>query len=90
MTIDDHVWILISEKLSGEISAAGLQELEVLKREDPELNKQVQMLENIFKTRHDQDSPDRKAAFLRHLQRMLQENIILPDDTACFANCPPF
>jgi hypothetical protein len=76
MTIDDYVWILISEKLSGEISTAGLKELEALQQERRDIHECVQKLENIIKPSREKDVPDQKAAFLKHIQRMQQ---LVPD-----------
>ncbi|MFN4316356.1 MAG: FecR family protein [Chitinophagaceae bacterium] len=68
---EDRIWLLISLRLSGEATAAELDELEVLLRDHASVRMKLALMEQSWKTRQ---APKllKEAAFNRHLQRLSQ------------------
>lgn len=88
--MEDRFLELISLKLSGEASPAELAELETYLRNHPGESFRVDMLTNIWNTRHNGQTINKKEAFNRHMQRLsnhLSEPVLqyetaeLPEDT---------
>ena len=72
-------WVLFSKKLSGEASAAELQELENLILEHPEWQYAIQNLGDLWKHQPPKDDTHGDDAYLLHLHRMKEMNISLDD-----------
>ena len=75
----DRIWTLIAAKLSGSTSAAELAELESLLRADPEMHYYLQVVEQLWESRHGNDAPagklpeatfNEEAAYNRMLKKM--------------------
>jgi transmembrane sensor len=67
---NEQFWLLVSLKLSGEATAAELQELQLLLQEQPELGLQQEAFEKIWQQRHAGFYTDTNDAYNKHLQRL--------------------
>ncbi|PSL48015.1 FecR family protein [Chitinophaga niastensis] len=75
-----RIWELIGRKLSGEASAAELQELEQLLQSHPELHSPANTLTDIWqKTLPPQQEDNAAAAHERHILRMQEKGIPIGD-----------
>jgi transmembrane sensor len=79
MSYQEKFWVLLSKKLSGEASAAELQELENLITEHPEWQYAIQNLGDLWNHKPTQDFTLEEDAYMLHLHRMSEMNIPIGD-----------
>jgi transmembrane sensor len=72
-------WILLSKKLSKEVTDAELKQLEQLISEHPEWQPVIENLENMWRQQPAEDKSAEEDAYLIHLQRMNEMNIHFGD-----------
>lgn len=68
--MEDRFLELVSLKLSGEADPAELAELETYLKEHPAESFRLDMLTNVWNSRHNGHAVNRKEAFNRHMQRL--------------------
>jgi ferric-dicitrate binding protein FerR (iron transport regulator) len=67
---DERLWLLISLKLSEEATSEELADLNAYLQLHPEKSSQLEILTNIWKSRHQGLQARKEAAFNKHLQRL--------------------
>jgi putative ABC transport system permease protein len=70
----DRIWLLISRKLTGEISETELRELKEFIRENPGMQPIMEFVIAIWKTGVQTNMPEVEQAFSRHMKRMKDLN----------------
>ncbi len=89
MQTDRYIWLL-SKKLSGDISAEELQELEAIMKADPSLTKGQELMQKFWKNKEDADDHALTArAFDRLVSQMKQTDENNWPDTAPFPKRRP-
>lgn len=87
----DHIWNLIARKLSGEITPAEQQELEILLHASPNGNYSMEILQDIFNSNNE---PDRQYAenkyreLVMRLQHSGMDENKFNSNEACYVNEP--
>ena len=72
----EKFWILFSKKLASEASPEELQDLEQLVAQHPEWQFALQNLEDLWKLNTDQPTHECEDAYLLHLQRLKEGNLL--------------
>jgi len=67
---EDHFWLLVSLKLSGEATEEELSELHNLLQQYPEMGLRMELLDNLWRERHQVWYPGKGDAYSRHVQRL--------------------
>ena len=70
MEIKDRIWLLISRKLTGEISETELRELNKFIRENPGMQSFMEFVTAFWKTGVQTHKAEAEQAFSRHMNRM--------------------
>lgn len=75
MEIRDRIWLLISRKLTGEISETELRELNEFIRENPGIQPFMEFAIAFWKTGVQTNKAEVEQAFSRHMKRMKELNL---------------
>ncbi|MDP4132337.1 MAG: FecR family protein, partial [Bacteroidota bacterium] len=67
---EDRFWLLVSLKLTGEASTEEMDELNAMLGVQPGMSLKLDILENIWKEKHEGLLANRDDAFNKHLQRL--------------------
>ena len=70
MLQDQRLWLLISLKLSGEVTIEELEELEAILNSDPEIKRKAEMLKKLWESSGQASAQQAEDSFDRHLQRL--------------------
>jgi transmembrane sensor len=76
------IWNLIAKKLAGEASPEEVRELERLLRNNPELHYPMQTISDMWNSSEKPDKNEAERAFSRHLDRMKELQIDIPEPVA--------
>lgn len=71
-------WNLLAKQLAGEASPEEIQELERLLKNNPEWHYPMQTISDLWKSSGKPDNEAAETAFLRHLDRMKEQQIDFP------------
>jgi transmembrane sensor len=90
LTHTDRFWILLARKLSGEVSAEELRELEELLRTHPDGHFTIQMIAELWQQHPKTNLQELEASYDRHLERMGQTGAIITPHHAEHADQPAY
>ncbi len=75
----ENFWVLLSKKLSAEASPEELKEFEHFILEHPDWQYAIQNMEDLWKHRQPKDDMQAEDAYMLHLHRMNEKNILFGD-----------
>lgn len=74
MENEDHIWLLVARKLSGEATQIDLTMLDEALDRRPDIRHAVEITSRLYASGNDQGSDDNELyiAFAKHVQKMME------------------